>query len=199
MVCPVVAGDVAVSTGALGMDTFSGPSAPAEGDNPIPETATAARAPQRNRPRGPQAHNGTGPVAPRPTTEMGLGPTGPPRAGVGPPGLQRSQRATRSPQGATGLRRRESRRAPTPGLRAEARCGGYGGRPPGDYTTRGAGRRSATIADRTFSAAARPLSRRRRGHCGASISIRGRGDRVVAAPPHTVTIQGCGYPNKSGS
>jgi hypothetical protein len=60
-------------------------------------------------------------------------------------------------------------------------------------------RRPPNMVSPKLNAAARPLSRRRRGHCVASISIRGRGDRVVAAPPHTLTIQGCGYPNKSGS
>ena len=116
-----------------------------------------------------------------------------------------------------GVRSREKRgvRGPRFRLAGEARIGGYGGQGIGGWGTGGphakksppraiqSAREGGPEAQRTqrakLNAAARPLSRRRRGHCVASISIRGRGDRVVAAPPHTLTIQGCGYPNKSGS
>ena len=125
------------------------------------------------------------------------------------------------PTAASQARPRQSRRAragETAGLRARVRirgsrqggCGSRAGR------RRGAGRDRPARAGRRRDNTGEPgaqgsalgqgragggatLSRRRRGHCVASISIRGRGDRVVAAPPHNVTIQGCGYPNKSGS
>ena len=72
---------------------------------------------------------------------------------------------------------------------------GSGGRPPEDRELH-MGKRAE--GPRTWLCAAAPqLSRRRRGHCVASNPTRGRGHRVVAAPPHTVTIQGCGYANKS--
>ena len=144
-------------------------------------------------------------------SEARIGRTDPSRNGLRAttPALRPSHIGDTAPRRAA---RRKGPRESTHRLAGEARIGGYGGQggwgagapharglPPGGLQNPGSRAKLGEQARPSSSAAARPLSRRRRGHCGASNSIRGRGHRVVAAPPHTVTLQGCGYPNKSGS
>ncbi len=117
------------------------------------------------------------------------------------PGLSRRDggATTISGRSAGWFAQRAMVRAARDGLRAQRASGGVGSSPHSER--RGRHREDGEAVEQgkpRTSATAPPLSLRRRGHCVASKSKRTGAPRG-AAPPHTVTIQGCGYPNKSGS